>query len=146
MNVFFDFESGEGLKQACHSGCFDVCKSERKNGEMSPVEATPQQTTGRWEDWELLSAHLGVFASREKQPLLSAPQKSDYFNHCKHLLSFVSESLTIYVTPSQVLGPCINRRSTLFPRLQRHGASARGSHYTLRVCVCVWWVATVVEK
>lgn len=80
----------------------------------------------------------GERADKREKSLLSAPQNSDHFKRCKHLLCFVSQSLTIYVTPSRVLGTSVNRHSTLLTRLRRHcRGQCQGKSLCSLVCVCV---------
>ncbi len=67
MKVFFDFERGEnkhGIQEVLMCAMFK--RGEKKSGEMSPDEAALLQTRGHWEDWEFLSAHLGVGSLKRK--------------------------------------------------------------------------------
>ena len=145
---FLTWREEEGLRQPAYSCSPDVChgKTSRGIGAISPVEATEEHTTG---GGELFSARRRESVKEKHGLCFQHHRKLTTRNYCKHLLSFVSLSPVICVTPCQVLGPGINRRSTLLPRLLRPGGQCQGkSLHTVCVCVCacVWWAATVVEK
>ena len=104
----------------------------------SPAAAWMQQSAGRWAVTLSLPSSGGSIKLKNS---LSAPLKSDHFNHCKHLLCFVSQRPDDLCYTQSSPGP--RHKQTLHPA--RQTAETRGPvpgevimHRECRsVCVCV---------